>query len=57
MGSPPFEAAAEVELARTLRQRGREGEGERIAVLLRNAEEAAIRLGLHRLSRMAADPR
>jgi hypothetical protein len=57
MGSPPFEAAAEVELARTLRQRGREGEGERIAVLLRNAEETAIRLGLHRLSRMAADPR
>jgi DNA-binding SARP family transcriptional activator/tetratricopeptide (TPR) repeat protein len=57
MGSPPFEAAAEVELARTLRQRGREGEGERIAVLLRNAEETAIRLGLHRLSQMAADPR
>jgi hypothetical protein len=57
MGSPPFAAAAEVELARTLRQRGREGEGERIAVLLRNAEETAIRLGLHRLSQMAADPR
>ncbi len=57
MGSPPFEAAAEVELARTLRQRGREGEGERIAVLLRHAEETAIRLGLHRLSKMAADPR
>ena len=57
MGSPPFEAAAEVELARTLRQRGREGEGERIAVLLRSAEETAIRLGLHRLSQMAADPR
>ena len=55
MSSPPFAAAAEVELARTLRQRGREGEGERIAVLLRNAEETAIRLGLHRLSQMAAD--
>jgi DNA-binding SARP family transcriptional activator len=55
MGSPPFEAAAEVELARTLRQRGRKGE-ERVAVLLRNAEETALRLGLHRLARMAADP-
>jgi hypothetical protein len=55
MGSPPFEAAAEVELARTLRQRGREGE-ERVAVLLRNAEETALRLGLSRLARMAADP-
>ena len=31
MGSPPFEAASEVELARTLRQRGREGEEERVA--------------------------
>ena len=45
-----------MELARTLRQRGREGEEERIAVLLRNAEESALRLGLHRLARMAADP-
>ncbi len=55
MGSPPFAAAAEVELARTLRQRGREAE-ERVAVLLRDAEETALRLGLHRLARMAADP-
>jgi hypothetical protein len=55
MGSPPFEAASEVELARTLRRRGREGE-ERVAVLLRNAEETALRLGLTRLARMAADP-
>jgi hypothetical protein len=56
MGSPPFEAASEVELARTLRQRGRESE-ERVAVLLRNAEETALRLGLRRLARTAADPR
>jgi hypothetical protein len=55
MGAPPFEAASEVELARTLRQRGRESE-ERVAVLLRNAEETALRLGLRRLARMAADP-
>jgi hypothetical protein len=44
-----------VELARTLRQRGREGE-ERVAILLRDAEETALRLGLKRLARMAADP-
>ena len=55
MGSPPFEAASEVELARTLRQRGREGE-ERVAILLRSAEETALRLGLSRLARIAADP-
>jgi hypothetical protein len=55
MGSPPFEAASEVELARTLRRRGREAE-ERVAVLLRTAEETALRLGLTRLARMAADP-
>jgi DNA-binding SARP family transcriptional activator/tetratricopeptide (TPR) repeat protein len=55
MGAPPFEAASQVELARTLRQRGRESE-ERVAVLLRNAEETALRLGLRRLARMAADP-
>jgi DNA-binding SARP family transcriptional activator/tetratricopeptide (TPR) repeat protein len=57
MHSEPFEAAAEVELARTLRQRGREGEEERVAILLRNAEESALRLGLHRVAGMAADPR
>ncbi len=56
MHSEPFKAAAEVELARNLRQRGREGEGERVAILLRNAEESALRLGLPRLARMAADP-
>jgi hypothetical protein len=55
MGSPPFEAASGVELARTLRRRGREAE-ERVAVLLRTAEETALRLGLTRLARMAADP-
>jgi hypothetical protein len=57
MHSEPFAAAAEVELARILRQRGREGEEERVAILLRHAEESALRLGLHRLARMAADPR
>ena len=54
MVSAPFVAAAEVELARTLRQRGREGE--RVAVLLRNAEESALRMGLWRVARMAAEP-
>ena len=57
MHSEPFKSSSEVELARNLRQRGREGEEERIAVLLRNAEESALRLGLHRLARRAADPR
>ncbi|HWD56451.1 MAG TPA: BTAD domain-containing putative transcriptional regulator [Acidimicrobiales bacterium] len=56
MHSEPFEAAAEVELARVLRQRGREGEEERVAILLRHAEESALRLGLPRLAGMAADP-
>ena len=41
MGSPPFVAAAEVELARTLRQRRPAADEERVAVLLRNAEESA----------------
>ena len=54
--SPPFVAAAEVELARTLRQRRRDGDEERVAILLRNAEESALRLGLHRLAQMAAAP-
>ena len=52
----PFLVAAEVELARTLRQRGREGDEERVAVLLRHAEESAVALGLHRLVRRAAEP-
>jgi DNA-binding SARP family transcriptional activator len=55
MRSAPFKAAAEVELARTLRQRGRD-EGERVAVLLRSAEESALRMGLRRPARMAAEP-
>ena len=56
MRSAPFVAAAEVELARALRRRHRGDEGERVAVLLRSAEEAALRLGLTRLARVAADP-
>jgi hypothetical protein len=56
MHSAPFVAAAEVQLARTLRQRARGGDQERVAVLLRSAEEAALRLGLSRLARLAADP-
>jgi hypothetical protein len=56
MRSAPFMAAAELELARTLRQRGREGEEERIAILLRHAEEEALRMGLSRMARMAAAP-
>ena len=56
MVSAPFVAAAEVELARTLRRRGREGDGERTAVLLRHAEESALGMGLWRIARMAAEP-
>jgi len=56
MRSEPFATAAEVELARTLRQRGRPGDEERVAGLLRAAEESALRLGLGRLARLAADP-
>ena len=55
MRSASFVAAAEVELARTLHRRGRD-EGERAAVLLRSAEESALRMGLHRLARKAAEP-
>ena len=33
-----------------------EGEGERVAVLLRRAEESAFAMGLHRLARRAAEP-
>jgi hypothetical protein len=39
-----------------MRQRGREGEQERAALLLRSAEESALEMGLHRLARRAADP-
>jgi DNA-binding SARP family transcriptional activator/tetratricopeptide (TPR) repeat protein len=56
MHAAPFVAAAEIELGRTLRRRGREGDEERVAVLLRSGEEAAVRMGLRRLARTAADP-
>jgi DNA-binding SARP family transcriptional activator/tetratricopeptide (TPR) repeat protein len=56
MRAEPFVVAAEVEFARTLRQRGREGDEERVAVLLRHAEESALEIGLHRLVRRAAAP-
>ncbi len=56
MRSKPFLVAAEVELARTLRQRGRDGDEERVVVLLRHAEESAVAMGLHRLVRRAAEP-
>ena len=56
MRAKPFLVAAEVELARTLRQRGRDGDEERVAVLLRHAEESAVAMGLHRLVRRAAEP-
>jgi len=56
MASPPFVAAAEVELGRTLRRRRPEEEAERVAVLLRAAEESALAMGLRRLARRAAEP-
>jgi DNA-binding SARP family transcriptional activator/tetratricopeptide (TPR) repeat protein len=56
MRSQPFVAAAEVELARTMRQRGHQGDEERVAALLRSAEESARRMGLSRIARMAAAP-
>ena len=56
MGSPPFAVAAEVELGRTLHQRRRAGDEERVAMLLRNAEESALALGLQRLAQRAAAP-
>ena len=56
MESPPFVAAAEVELGRTLRRRRPEEEAERVALLLRAAEESALAMGLHRLARRAAEP-
>ncbi len=55
MSSPPFIAAAEIQLARTLRQRRGPGDV-RVAVLLRSGEEAALTMGLHRLATLAADP-
>ena len=56
MASPPFVAAAEVELGRTLRRRRPEEEADRVAVLLRAAEESALAMGLHRLARRVAEP-
>ena len=56
MGSPPFVAAAEIELARTLRRRRPAADKKRVAELLHNAEEAARTMGLHRLARQAAAP-
>ena len=56
MDSPPFVAAAEVELARILRQRRPAADGERVAVLLRSGEESARAMGLHRLAQQAAAP-
>ena len=56
MGSPPFVAAAEIELARTLRRRRPAADKKRVAELLRNAEEAARAMGLHRLARRAGAP-
>jgi tetratricopeptide (TPR) repeat protein len=55
MQSAPFTAAAEVELARVLRQRGRVEE-ERVSELLRNAEQAAMRMGLARIAARASEP-
>ena len=56
MQAAPFVVAAEVELARLLRRRRPEAEAERIAVMLRDAEESALAMGLHRLAALAAEP-
>jgi len=56
MGSPPFVAAAEVALARTVRQRRPTAADAGAAALLHNAEEAAGAMGLHRLAEQAAAP-
>ena len=56
MGAAPFVAAAELELARTLRRRRPEEEADRIARLLRHAEESALAMGLRRLAQLAAEP-
>jgi hypothetical protein len=56
MRSEPFVTAAQVQLGLNLRHRGRPGDDERVAQLLRSAEESAVRLGLARLARLAADP-
>jgi tetratricopeptide (TPR) repeat protein len=56
MESPPFVAAAEVELGRTLLRRRPAAEQERVSALLRSGEESARALGLHRLAQKAAAP-
>ncbi len=56
MGSPPFVAAAEMELARTVRRRRPAADKKRVAELLRNAEQAARAMGLQRLAQRAAAP-
>ena len=55
MGSPPFIAAAEIQLGRALQSR-RGAEDGRAAVLLRSGEEGALALGLNRLAAIAAEP-
>ena len=56
MGALPFVTAAEVALGRTMHQRRRKGDAERVATLLRRAEESALAMGLHRLAQQAATP-
>jgi len=56
MGSPPFVAAAEMELARTVRRRRPTAEKERVAGLLRNALVGARAMGLRRLAERATAP-
>jgi len=56
MQAAPFAVAAEVELARVLRQRRPDEEAGRVAVLLRDAEESALAMGLYRLAHLAAEP-
>lgn len=53
MAAPPFIANAEFELARVLRNGGRERDQERAATLFRSAEELALSMGLTRIARMA----
>ena len=56
MRSAPFIAAAEVELARTLRRGHREGDEERIAAVVAQCRGRSRRMGLTRIARMAAEP-
>ena len=56
MGSPPFVAAAEIELARILRRRRPAADSVGAAELLRGAEEAACAMEFNRLWRRAGAP-